>query len=113
MDSSPIMIICDSPKIFHPKPKRNHKIMNNKEHFRKKEIKRIMKKNSLNLESISLQDIENDFIELKSKKEEFEVQKELSFLIKKANNVKNENIIKYNRPKNPLYNTANNIELFI
>ena len=107
MNSDPLLVICNTPKIYHPKPKRINKIMNYKEEQRKYKIKKILKKKILNLDLISTEEIENDFIEFKNKNEEIEVQKELFSLIKKTKSIKNQN-----RPKNPLYNNTN-IELFI
>ena len=43
-------------------------------------------KHSFNLDLISLEEIENDFNEFKSKSEEIEVQKELLNLLRNANN---------------------------
>ena len=120
MNSGPLLIICDSSKIYHPKPKRTNKIINNKEVIRKYKSKKILKKNSLFLDSISLKEIENDFIEFsKIKNEQIEEeQNELYNLIKNCEHYKNQKNIrtKYNKSKNPLYNNiidANGIESFI
>ena len=134
----PVLIICDEPIIHKPKPKRINKIQSNMSYFnnghhsqlnqnknktnrrhnhekKKKNNNKASEKISFNLDLISLEEIENDFNEIKSKNEEIEVQKELLNLLKKANNhYKNENypnnFRKFKRPKNPDYK---NFELFI
>ena len=136
----PVLIICDEPIIHKPKPKRINKIQsnmsyfnnglfsnrqfnqnkisrrhnhgkNNKNNYNNKKSEKI----SFNLDLISLEEIENDFNEIKSKNEEIEVQKELLNLLRNANNhYKNENcpnnFRKFKRPKNPDYK---NFELLI
>ena len=122
----PLLIIYDHP-IIKPKPKRIHKIQNNmpkntNDLFTKKSLKskslrinnqqencgnKIKKKNSeklsFNLDLISLEEIENDFNDFKSKTEEIEEQKEILYLLKKANNNNScRNIRKYKRPENPI-----------
>ena len=119
MDSNNLaLIICDEPVIHKPKPKRIHrmeysmshsnnglfnnrrlnqgKILRKKYHENKnnKINNRISRNLPFNLDLISLEEIENDFNEFKSKNEEIEVQKELLNLLKKANNnkYKRENI---------------------
>ena len=136
----PVLIICDEPVIHKPKPKRINKIQNNMPHInsghfnhrqlnqnqnkmnrrhnhekKKKNNNKPSEKISFNLDLISLEEIENDFNEIKSKKEEIEVQKELLTLLRNANDrCKNENcpnnFRKFKRPKNPYYK---NFELFI
>ena len=136
----PVLIICEEPIIHKPKPKRINKIQSNmsyihKDHFSNRLfIKNKMsrkhnhgkrskiahnnekpEKISFNLDLISLEEIENDFNEIKSKNEELEVQKELLNLLRKANNkYKKENYPnnfgKFKRPKNPDYK---NFELII
>ena len=134
----PLLIICDEPIIHKPKPKRIHKIQNNtpcnnnglfnnrllkpktsrtNNHHENKnnKIKNKQKKLSFNLDLISLEEIENDFNDFKSKSEDIEVQKELITLLKKTNNNGNcnrrcINIGKYKRPINPVYK---NYELVI
>ena len=135
----PVLIICDEPIIHKPKPKRINKIQSNMSYFNnghfsnrqfnqnkisrrynhgknnKNNNNRKTEKISFNLDLISLEEIENDFNEIKSKKEEIEVQKELLNLLRNANNhYKNENcpnnFRKFKRPKNPYYK---NFELFI
>ena len=139
----PVLIICEEPIIYKPKPKRINKIQSNmsyiqKDHFGKrlfnqnkmsrknKHEKKNKNKNnnnnnessekiSFNLDLISLEEIENDFNEIKSKNEEFEVQKELLNLLRNANNnCKKENCPNnfgnFKRPKNPDYK---NFELII
>ena len=118
MDSNNlVLIICDEPVIHKPKPKRIHKIQYNMSHsnnnlFNNRQLKadKIQRKNyhdneinkinykasknlPFNLDLISLEEIENDFNEFKSKSEEIEAQKELLNLLRKANNNhKKENI---------------------
>ena len=127
----PLLIICDEPIIHKPKPKRIHKIQNNttynnnglfnhrllkpktsriNNHHENKnnKIKNKQKKLSFNLDLISLEEIENDFNDFKSKSEEIEVQKELITLLKKTNNNGNcyrrcINFGKNKRPINPIY----------
>ena len=118
MDSNNlVLIICDEPVIHKPKPKRIHKIQYNMSHgnnnlFNNRRLKadKIQRKNyhdneinkinykasknlPFNLDLISLEEMENDFNEFKSKSEEIEVQKELLNLLRNANNNnKKENI---------------------
>ena len=137
----PVLIICDEPIIHKPKPKRINKIQSNMSYIQKDYFsKRLFNQNkmsrknkhekknknnnnnnessekiSFNLDLISLEEIENDFNEIKSKNEEIEVQKELLNLLRNANNhYKNENCPnyfgKFKRPKNPDYK---NFELII
>ena len=134
----PILIICDEPIIHKPKPKRIYKTKNNisyidSEHFsnrlfnpckmtrkhnnekRNKNNNKASDKISFNLDLISLEEIENDFNVIKSKDEEFEVQKELLNLLRNTNNnYKKENCHnnfgKFKRPKNPDYK---NFELIL
>ena len=134
----PVLIICDETVIHKPKPKRINKIQNNVSHInngyfnnrllnQNKMIRRhnhekknkfnnkTSEKISFNLDLISLEEIENDFNEIKSKNEELEVQKELLNLLRNANNnfkKKNycNNSRKFKRPKNPDYK---NYELII
>ena len=108
----PLLIICKETKIHKPKPKRiNKKVnnfqynrkniynnrhskprnsrMNNHEYKKGNNIKNYLyeekrKKLSFNLDMISLEEIENDFKEFKSKSEDIEVQKELLNLIRRA-----------------------------
>ena len=107
----PVLIICEEPIIHKPKPKRINKIQSNMSYIRKDHFSnRLFIKNkmsrklnhgkrskiahnnekpekiSFNLDLISLEEIENDFNEIKSKNEELEVQKELLNLLRKANN---------------------------
>ena len=126
----PVLIICDEPVIHKPKPKRINKIQNNMPHinnghFNKRQLNqnkmsrrhnheknknnKMSKKMSFNLDLISLEEIDDDFNKFKSKSEEIEVQKELLFLLKNANNnYKKENhsnnFRKFKRPINPGYN---------
>ena len=109
--SEPIVIICPVAKIHKPKPRRLNKKTNiyqyNKKcninqkqlkqkplklnsHEYKKNLKKVFhedkkEKVSFNLDLISLEEIENDFKEFKSKNEEIEEQRELIKLIGKAN----------------------------
>ena len=121
MDSNNlVLIVCDEPVIHKPKPKRIHKmqysisggnnaLFNNrplnpkkiprKKYYDNKNNKINYKTSSklpFNLDLISLEEIENDFNEFKTKNEEVEVQKELLNLLKKANNInhKKKNICK-------------------
>ena len=116
--NNPVLIICAEPVIHRPKPKRIHKmqynmsynnngLLNNrrlnpgkysrKNHHENK-INKLNNKSSgkisFNLDLISLEEIENDFNEFKSKNEEIEAQKELLNLLRKAknNNHQKENI---------------------
>ena len=140
----PAIIICEDPIIHKPKPRRTHKIQNNIPHqynnglfsnrplnqskkFRKnnnngnknnnKVKNKTSDKLSFNLDLISLEEIENDFKEFKSKSEETEVQRELLNLLRNANNNNyNNNDLtcrkfgKYKRPENP---DCKNYELVI
>ncbi len=57
---------------------------------------------SFNLDLISLEEIDNDFKEFKSKSEETEVQNELINLLKETNNESlNENFQTIKRPEKP------------
>ena len=94
-DNDPIYIIIDSAKIFCPKPERIRTIKNEKDYFYSYPNKKL---NYLDL--ISLEEIDKDFMEFKSKKEEINSQKELINLIKKSKkNKKNKKGIKYPRPE--------------
>ena len=136
----PVLIICEEPIIHKPKPKRINKIQSNMPYIHKDHFSnRLFNKNkmsrkhnhgkrskndhnneksekiSFNLDLISLEEIENDFNEIKSKNEELEVQKELLNLLRNANNnYKKENYPnnfgKFKRPKKPDYK---NFELII
>ena len=126
----PIMIMCSTSKIYNPKPKRMNKKYNiyqyNKKcvyNNRQLKTRKIMsdfnyenKKNciknyfyedknkalSFNLDLISLEEIDNDFKEFKSKSEELEVQNELVSLIKEADNEHyREDFHLIKRPENP------------
>ena len=116
--NNPVLIICDVPVIHRPKPKRIHKMQYNMSHnnngllnnrrlnpgknsrknHHENKINKLNNKTSgkisFNLDLISLEEIENDFNEFKSKNEEIEVQKELLNLLRKAknNNHQKENI---------------------
>ena len=135
-----VLIICDEPMIHKPKPKRINIIQNNVQninsgHFnhrqlnqdknkinrrlnhekKKKNNNKKSEKMTFNLDLISLEEIENDFNEFKSKSEEMEAQKELLNLLRNANNNYKEenycnNFRKFKRPKNPNYK---NLELVI
>ena len=126
----PIIIMSSSSKIYNPKPKRMNKKYNiyqyNKKcvyNNRQLKTRKIMsdfnyenKKNciknyfyedknkalSFNLDLISLEEIDNDFKEFKSKSEETEVQNELINLLKETNNESlNENFQTIKRPEKP------------
>ena len=103
LTSKPKIIKFNSSQIMHPKPGRVRKIKNGKDFIHK-----IPKK--LNLELISLNEIEKDFNEIKSKNE----QKELIYLIKKAKKCKiNKNkTANYLGPEKPLLNDFNNFNNF-
>ena len=104
MSSKPRIIICNSTNIICPKAERVRRIKNKKDY-----IKKIPKK--LNLDLISLKEIEKDFKEMKHKNE----QKELYYLIKKAKKCKN-NMNKtenYIRPEKPLVNYFNNFDFLL
>ena len=137
----PILIVSSNPKIFRPKPKRMNKKSNiyqynkkctynklpkqknirkdfNYEH-KKNYIKNFVfeeknKVNSFNLDFISLEEIENDFKEFKSKSEELEVQKELiNLMFEPDNEFKSGNYKKYEkieRPQKPFCKIINNYE---
>ena len=126
----PLVIVCSSEKIYKPKPKRMNKKYNiyqynkkcsyknrqpkqknlridfNNEH-KKNNIKNTLfdEKNkalSFNLDFISLEEIDNDFKEFKSKSEELEVQRELINLMKETNDeCYNENCQIIKRPEKP------------
>ena len=141
----PILIVSSNPKIFRPKPKRvtkkcnlyqyNKKCTYNKipkqknirkdfNHDNKKNyiIKNYLfeeknKVHSFNLDFISLEEMENDFKEFKSKSEELEVQNELINLMFNADNefccdnyknIKKKE--KIERPKKPSCKLINNYE---
>ena len=103
--SIPKYIVCDPSQIMTPKPRHIRKIKN-----RKEKIYKIPKKLNLNL--ISLNEIEEDFIKIKYINE----QKELMKLIRKAKNCKNKNKNKtfdYLRPEKANFDDTNEIKLFI
>ena len=104
MSSKPGYIICDSPKIMCPKPERVRRIKHKKDY-----IKKIPKK--LNLDLISLKEIEKDFKEMTNKDE----QKELYYLIKKAKKCKSDKnkTSNYIRPERPLFNNFNNFDFLL
>ena len=126
----PLMIVCNSSKVYQPKTKRMNKKYNiyqyNKKcvyNNRQLKTRKIMsdfnyenKKNciknyfyedknkalSFNLDLISLEEINKDFKEFKSKSEELEVQNELVSLIKEADNEHyREDFHLIKRPENP------------
>ena len=126
----PLVIACSNSKIFRPKPKRMNKkyniyqynkkcVYNNrqpKQKNSKADYNNESKKNALknylyeeknkalsfNLDFISLEEIDKDFKEFKSKSEELEVQNELINLMKMADNeYYNENVQIIKRPKKP------------
>ena len=126
----PLVIACSNSKIFRPKPKRINKkyniyqynkkcVYNNrqpKQKNSKADYNNESKKNALknylyeeknkalsfNLDFISLEEIDKDFKEFKSKSEELEVQNELINLMKMADNeYYNENVQIIKRPKKP------------
>ena len=125
----PLLIVSDQPIIHKPKPKRIFKIQNNmsnhynelrnnreikqkiskykheNENKNKKIKKKKSKRLSFNLDLISLEEIENDFNDFKSKNEEIEVQRELLNLLIKNNNNQRYciNKGKYKRPENPFF----------
>ena len=122
----PTLIVCSVPNIHKPKPRRinkksNYYLYNNKHNInnnrpfnqrtknnnvelkkhKKHNIYEEKKKYSFNLDLIPLEEIENDFKELKSKFEEIEEQKELIQLIYKTESelLKNENNLNAKRIK--------------
>ena len=133
----PLLIIYAEPKIHKPKPKRiikkpnisniyqynkksNHhnrysnprsSKMNNHD---QKKMKNYVKneKLSFNLDLISLEEIENDFKEFKSKSEEIEVQKELINLMRRASDesYRNDNYRNFQRIKRPQNPFCTNIK---
>ena len=106
--SGPKYIISDSTNIIKPKAERVKKIKN------KKDFYYYIPTKNLNLDLISLNEIDNDFKDFKSKKEAQIVQKEITNLMKKAKmNKKNKNILICKRPEKPLYKNYEDIELFI
>ena len=136
----PVLIVSSNPKIFRPKPKRLNKKCNiyqynkkcpynklpkqknlrkefNYEH-KKNHIKNFMieeknKVNSFNLDFISLEEIEKDFKEFKSKSEELEVQNELISLMFEADNEYcdgNKKYEKIKRPQKPFWKLINKYE---
>ena len=130
----PLLIICAEPKIHKPKPKRIIKKSNiyqyNKKsnHYNRYSNPRTAKMNnhdqkkmknyekneklSFNLDLISLEEIENDFKEFKSKSEEIEVQKELINLMRRASDesYRNDNYKNFQRIKRPQKPFCTNIE---
>ena len=129
----PLLIICADPKIHKPKPKRiikksyiyqynkksNHynrysnprtSRMNN--HDQKKKNYEKNEKLCFNLDLISLEEIENDFKEFKSKSEEIEVQRELINLIRRApdETCRNDSYRNFQRIKRPQKPFCTNIE---
>ena len=101
--SIPRNIICATSQIMCPKPRHVKKIKNKTE-----KIYKIPKKLNLNL--ISLNEIEEDFIKIKYINE----QKELMKLIRKAKNCKNKNkTFDYLRPEKANFEDTNEIKLFI
>ena len=103
--SIPRYIICAPSQIMCPKPRHVKKIKNKTD-----KIYKIPKKLNLNL--ISLNEIEEDFIKIKYINE----QKELMKLIRKAKNCKNKNKNKtfdYLRPEKANFDHTNEIKLFI
>ena len=103
--SIPRYIICAPSQIMCPKPRHVKKIKNKTE-----KIYKIPKKLNLNL--ISLNEIEEDFIKIKYENE----QKELIKLIKRAKKCKNNNHNKTQnlvRPQKTIFDDINKIELFI
>ncbi len=129
----PLVIICDEPIIHKPKPKRNHKIQNNKPYRKGHSNSRTIKTENLrsnnqqdsnifrfkkmqsqeikfNLDLISVEEIKNDFECFESKSEEIKVQKELLNLLKNEDDNYEKNVRKCKRPENPQYD---NFELFI
>ena len=137
--SEPIVIICPVSKIHKPKPRRLNKKTNiyqynkkcniNKKQLKQKALKlnsheykknnlrnyfheEKKEKDSFNLDLISLEEIENDFKEFKSKNEEIEEQRELIQLIGIANEeyYKNDCIRNIHKIKRPLKPFCKNIE---
>ena len=103
--SIPRYIICAPSQIMCPKPRHVKKIKNKTD-----KIYKIPKKLNLNL--ISLNEIEEDFIKIKYINE----QKELMKLIRKAKNCKNKNKNKtfdYLRLEKANFDDTNEIKLFI
>ena len=101
--SIPRYIICAPSQIMCPKPRHVKKIKNKTD-----KIYKIPKKLNLNL--ISLNEIEEDFIKIKYINE----QKELMKLIRKAKNCKNKNkTFDYLRPEKVNFDDTNEIKLFI
>ena len=109
--SEPALIFCSVPYIHKPKPRRinkksNYVLYNYKYNINNRQFNQRAKNNniefkkskkhhntheekkeySFNLDLISLEEIDNDFKELKSKFEEIEEQKELIQLIFKTEN---------------------------
>ena len=116
------------PKLYKPKPKKfciSHNILHSKRSNKKKftlspptntnlNLNKLKKKNEnktkkrekLDLDKISLEEIERDFNELKARSEIFEVENELLSLLRnstKENSLEDDNkdIIRIKRPKNP------------
>ena len=129
----PLLIICAEPKIHKPKPKRINKKSNiyqyNKKsnHYNRYSNPRTSRMNNheqkkmknydknehcFNLDLISLEEIENDFKEFKSKSEEIEVQRELINLMRRASDesCRNDSFRNFQRIKRPQKPFCTNIE---
>ena len=93
--------ICKNKKIKQKISKYKNENENKNKKIKKKKSKRL----SFNLDLISLEEIENDFNDFKSKNEEIEVQRELLNLLIKNNNNQRYciNKGKYKRPENPFF----------
>ena len=106
--SGPKYIISDSTNIMKPKAERVRKIKH------KKDFWYYIPSKNLNLDLISLNEIEKDFEDFKYKKEAQIVQKEITNLMNKAKmSKKNKNILICKRPEKPMYKNYDDIELFI
>ena len=116
MDSQkPILIICEIPKIYTPKPKKMNKNFS-KNFFNfdllfldndNLENELDLKKNKSTLDSYSFEEIEKDFCLIKEKREELKkkkIQKNNLLGTTRPNSVESENDIQeIKRPENPFY----------
>ena len=120
------LIICDEPKIYKPKAKKvissinipsvtKNKFYNNQpcktpilratyqdSHF-KNFWERDFNKNKSDLNSISFEEIEDDFRKIKKNNEISKVEKELIGILKKSGNSREEEIEKFERSENQFY----------
>ena len=111
------IISCEIKKIHKPKPKKLYKINDcfkgnskfnpaqrkipnyNKEFYNKRGFEPKKNKLKLDFESISLEEIENDFMNMKIKNEAFKVENELLKILLDSSNIEKHNIKNKNKMK--------------